>query len=98
MPLAADRLTAKLNVAVPLSPSDTDGDDTDSVGGSSSSVIVPVATSVDPPSDSVAFVGLDNVSLTVSSTSSVVSPVTVTATVLDLWPAANVNVVEVIAV
>ena len=98
MPLAADRLTAKLNVTDPLSPSVTDGDDTDSVGGSSSSVIVPVATKDDTPPDRVAFDGLDNVSLTVSSISSVVSPVTVTATVLDLCPAANVNVVEVTAV
>ena len=98
MPLAASNVTAKLNVAVAESPSVTEGDDTDIVGGSSSSVIVPVATSVDPPLDSVAFDTDDRVSLTVSLCSSTSSPVTVTATVLAVCPAVNVNVAPVTAV
>ena len=74
----------------PLSPSALDCDAMDTVGGSSSSVIVPVPV---PFPDSIdAFVGALSTTRTVSSTSSESSPVTVTSIVLLVSPAANVSV------
>ena len=60
------------------------------VGAASSSMIVPVPLA--PPSASVAFPGLLSVTMTGSSGSSVVSPVTATAMVRLVSPAANVSV------
>ena len=66
----------------------------ESVGGSSSSVIVPVPVAV----PMVAYAALLNVTTTVSSASSVVSPVTDTSKLRLVVPAANVSVPPVIAV
>ena len=57
------------------------------VGGSSSSVIVPVPVS--PESAIVALFALANLIETVSSASSRVSPVTATVIVFEVSPAAN---------
>ena len=61
-------------------------------GLESSSVIVPVASKDDSPPDKDAFDTDDNVSFTVSLTSSASSPATVTDTVLAVSPTENVNV------
>ena len=89
-PLTAFRVTAKLNVAVPLLPSVTEGDDTDITGGPSSSVMVPVAAAA--LLESTALVGLDRVSVNVSLSSSSASSATATDTVLVVSPTANVSV------
>ena len=91
-PLAASRVTVKVRSAEPLSPSVTLGASIESEGSSSSSVIVPVP--LPAVADTVAFVGLLRATTTVSSGSSVVSPVTDTVTVLLVSPAANVSVPE----
>ena len=91
-PLGASSVTAKLSVAVPVSPSATEGDDTDTVGGSSSSMIVPVTAEVGAPPANAALDTADRTSVTVSSCSSKTSPATSTATVLDVSPGVNVNV------
>ena len=63
----------------------------------SSSVMVPVASRVVPPSFSVALLAEDSRNTTVSLPSSRLSPVTVTATVLLVSPAAKVSVPAVSA-
>ena len=81
---------------VPLSPSVTLGESIDSVGASSSSVIVPVP--VPAVFDTAAFVGLLSSTTTVSFDSSSVSPVTDTSKVRLVVPAAKVSVPPAIAV
>ena len=78
----------------PLSPSVTLGESIDSVGASSSSVIVPVPVAV----EIVASVALLRVTTMVSLTSSIASPVTDTSKVWLVVPAAKVSVPPVIAV
>ena len=94
-PLAADSDTVKSRFVVPLSPSDTLASPIDTVGGSSSSVIVP--TPVAAVDDRTALTGPLSVSRTVSSASSSVSPVTDTVIVLLVSPAAKVSVVSLTA-
>ena len=84
----------KVRVAVPLSPSVMLGASMDSVGASSSSLTVPVPAA----SPRVALTGPLNVTATVSSASSVASPVTVTSRVRVVVPAAKVSVPAVSAV
>ena len=88
------RLTVKVRVAVPLSPSVTLGESMDATGVPSSSVMVPVPV----PAAMVAFAALPSVSTTVSFDSSVVSEVTETEKVLLVSPATKVRVVAVTAV
>ena len=59
--------------------------------------MVPVASRVVPPPLSVALLAEDSRSTTVSLPSSRLSPVTVTATVLLVSPAAKVSVPELIS-
>ena len=75
-------------------PSATVGESIDTVGGSSSSVIVPVPVAV----PRVAFVGPLRVTATVSLSSSVASPVKATSKVWLVSPAAKVSVPAVMAV
>ena len=88
--LAALNVTVNVRFFVPLSPSVTLGELTDSDGKASSSRIVPVPDAV----EMLAFVGPLNCTTTVWCGSSVVSPRTCTVTVLLVSPAANVNVPE----
>ena len=89
LPLPALSVTVNVNDGVaPTVPSGTLGDEIDSVGAASSSVIVPVPV----PVEMVAFVALLNATTTVSSDSSVVSPLTDTVTLRLVTPAANVSV------
>ena len=81
---------------VPLSPSVTLGESIDSVGASSSSVIVPVP--VPAVFDMAAFVGLLRDTTTVSFDSSRTSPSTDTSKVWLVVPAAKVSVPPVMAV
>ncbi len=90
MPLAADSDTVNVRSACPLSPSAALGLSIFTVGGSSSSVIVPVPVVF--AASSVALLGLLRVSFTVSSGSSVTSPFTFTVTVVLRDPAAIVAV------
>ena len=83
-----------VRAAEPLSPSVTLGESIETVGAPSSSVIVPVPVAVPV----VAFAALLNVTTTVSSASSAVSPVTDTSKLRLVVPAANVSVPPVIAV
>ena len=78
----------------PLSPSVTLGELIDSDGVLSSSVIVPVPVAV----KIVAFAALLRVTMTVSSASSSVSPVTDTSKVWLVVPTAKVSVPPVMAV
>ena len=78
----------------PAAPSTTRGASMDSVGASSSSLTVPVPAA----SPRVALTGPLNVTATVSSASSVASPVTVTAMACVVVPAAKVSVPGVSAV
>ena len=64
----------------------------------SSSVMVPVPSMVDTPLAKAAFDGLERRSTMVSFCSSSASPVTVTATVLLVWPGVKVSVSAVMAV
>ena len=96
MPLAALNVTVKFMVVEPLSPSFTLGEEIDSVGGSSSSVMAPVPTPA--VLEIAAFAALLRLTRMVSSTSSVASPVTNTAMVLLVSPAAKVKVLPVMAV
>ena len=80
--------------AVPGAPSATLGLLMDTVGASSSSVMVPVPVAV----ARVAFTGALRVTITASSASSAVSPVTVTSIVCVVVPAAKVSVPAVSAV
>ena len=66
--------------------------DTETVGVGSSSVIVPVPSSVFSPPVSLALVGEDSLTTTVSSGSSMRSPFTVTETVSLVSPGLNVIV------
>ena len=93
-PLAALNLTVNVRFVEPLSPSVTLGESIDSVGRSSSSVIVPVPLTV----EIVAFAALLRVTTTVSFDSSSVSPVTDTLKVWLVVPAVKVSVPPVIAV
>ena len=88
LPLAALSVTVNVNAADPPFPSITLGDEIDSIGAASSSVIVPVPL----PVASVAFVGLLSFTATVSSDSSLVSPVTDTMRLRLVTPAAKVSV------
>ncbi len=74
----------------PASPSTTVASLTDTVGGASSSVIVPTACW----SAMVEFVGLARLTWKVSLTSSRRSPFTSTVTVRLTWPGAKVSVVD----
>ena len=94
LPLAALSVTRNVRAAAPPSPSVTLGELIDSVGAPSSSVIVPVPV----PAEMVAFAALLNATTTVSSSSSVVSPVTNTVTLRLVTPAANVRVPAATAV
>ena len=69
-------------------PSAALGESIDTVGGSSSSVIVPVPVAV----PRVAFVGPLSVTATVSFSSSVASPVTTTSIVCVVVPGVKVSV------
>ena len=98
--LASDRVTVKLmsTVVSASSPSFTAvAFATETVGVSSSSVIVPVPSRVVAPPASLALLAEDRRRMTVSSSSSAVSPLTVTSTVFSVWPAAKVRVPEAIA-
>ena len=89
MPLAASRLTANGSVAVPPKPpSFTLGESIDTVGGSSLSVMVPVAVVRLPR---VALAGLDKAIVNVSAASSVLSSVVRTVTVLVVSPGEKLN-------
>ena len=70
---------------------------TETVGASSSSVIVPVPSSVVSPPVSLALLGEDRRRMTVSLGSSVVSPFTVTSTVFSVSPTAKLSVPPAIA-
>ena len=81
------------NVAVtvvepPFSGIEEDASDNATVGAASSSVIVPVPSAA----PSVAFVGPLSATFTVSSGSSMASPVTITETAPPVTPAAMVSV------
>ena len=88
LPLAALSVTEKLMATVPLSPSVTLAAPIEIVGAASLSVIVPMPV----PVEIVALVGLLSFTATVSSGSSIVSPLTVTAMLLVVSPAAKVKV------
>ena len=77
LPLAALRLTVKLASTVPVSPSVTVALPTETVGGESSSVIVPTPV----PSAITALTASARLTVKVSSNSSSVSPLTRTITV-----------------
>ena len=94
LPLAGLRVAVKVRFVEPLSPSVTLAAATDTVGGSSSSVIVPVPVAVEIAAPDASL----RVTRMVSSTSSVVSPVTETSKVWLVVPAAKVSVPPVIAV
>ena len=95
LPLAALSVTVNVNVGVaPDVPSVTLDDEIDNIGAPSSFVIVPMPV----PAEVVAFVGLLRLTTTVSSDSSVVSPVTDTVTARLVVPAAKVSVPAVNAV
>ena len=96
LPLAALRRTTYVSVEDPPFPSITLGDVIDTIGTASSSAIVPVPLAA--PLASLAFVGLLNVTTTVSSGSSSASPVTKTPSVRLVVPAAKVSVPPVSAV
>ena len=82
-------LSAAVTSAMPLfSEIDESSSDSVTVGGSSSSVIVPTPVTADP---SVALLGLLSVSRTVSFGSSCVSPFTFTVIVSLVSPALNVS-------
>ena len=87
---ALDSATVMARLAVPLLPSVTLASLIDMLGAVSSLTMVPVATA----RDSVAPVGLDSVTVTVSLGSTVVSPSTPTLMVWVVWPAAKVRVPE----
>ena len=90
-PLAGRNVTANVSVDVsPDAPSATLGDEIDSDGAPSSSVIVPVP--VPAVLDTVALVGLLSATSTVSSDSASSSPRTDTSIVCSVSPAANVSV------
>ena len=78
-------------LVVPVSPSTTVASAIDTVGATSSLVMVPVALA----SDRVAPEGFDKVTVTVSPGSTVVSPRTPMLIVCETWPAAKVSVPEV---
>ena len=92
--LALLRVSVNVRFVEPLSPSVTLGESMDTVGVPSSSVIVPVPVAV----ETAAFAALLSVTTTVSSASSVVSPVTDTLKVWLVAPAAKVSVPPVTAV
>ena len=77
-------------LVVPLLPSTTVASAIDTVGATSSLVMVPVATA----RDNVAPEEVDKVTVTVSAGSTVVSPRTPTLIVCDVWPAAKVSMPE----
>jgi hypothetical protein len=81
-----------VNVALtaPPLPSVTVTSLTETVGGASSSLIVPTPW----PSAMVAFDGFDRVSVNVSFASSSVSPTTSTVTVFVVCPGVNVRVLD----
>ena len=83
--------TTNRSLVVVLSPSATLGEEIDIVGGSSLSVIVPVPVMDAAPPAKDAFVGLLSDTITVSFSSSVVSPVTVTTMSSSVSPAENVT-------
>ena len=93
-PLAALKVTLNSRFADPLLPSVTLGDEIDRLGGSSSSVIVPVPVAVEMVAPEAAL----SCTCTVSPGSSRVSPCTATVTVLVVSPAANDSVPEASAV
>ena len=94
MPLAALKLTVKRKVAGAPVPSATLGLSIDTVGASSSSVMVPVPAA----SPRVALTGALKAMAMVSSASSAASPVTETSKVCVVVPAAKVSVPAVMAV
>ena len=89
-PLAALSDTVNTRSAEPLFPSVTLAEAMDTVGGSSSSVMVPVAEAV----ETVAFTGFERVTVRVSSGSSPASVVTGTEMVSVVSFAAKVSVPE----
>ena len=99
VPLASLRsASAKVRVmSVPAFPTVAPFAGLNAGAATSSSVMVPVASRVEPPPLSVALVGEDSCSTTVSLSSSTSSPVTVTETVLLVSPAAKASVPEVSA-
>ena len=86
-PLTAESVTVNVAVVVPALPSATETSSTESVGGGSSSVIVPSPGR----RRSWRSTGLESVMPNVSSTSSRTSPFTVTANVAVVDPAAIVR-------
>ncbi len=86
--LAFERVTVKLAAVVPLFPSSTETS-LIVIETGSSSVIVPTPWA----SAIVALAGLVRLTLKVSLFSFRVSPLTVTATVLVVWPGAKVSTV-----
>ena len=95
-PEAALRVTVYVSAVAPLSPSATLGELIDSVGVSSSSVIVPVP--VPAVVETAAFTGSFSRTVTVSFASFRTSPVTDTLKVWLVVPAAKVSVPPGIAV
>ena len=89
--LALAALNDTVTVTLPP-PSPTVSSPTLNSGGSSSSVIVTVAS----PSSMVALDSPLSVNLNVSSSSSVVSSLIVTETVLDMSPAANDSIPDAV--
>jgi hypothetical protein len=90
--LAVESVTVNTALTVPELPSATDdpGPATETDGPSSSSIVADAADR--PPVASAAPVGLDNVSVNVSSSSSVVSPSTATSTAWAVvWLAGKVT-------
>jgi hypothetical protein len=83
--LGALRLTLKLALTVPVFPSVTVTLPTETVGGGSSSVIVPTPV----PSAMVTLTASDRLTVKVSSISSSVSPLTRTVAVFVVWPGEN---------
>ena len=92
--LRLDSATVKVSVALPASPSVTDGLSMVSAGAAAppASVIVPAPSSVSASPLSSALTALNSRRMTVSSSSATSSPVTVTSMVWLVWPGAKVSV------
>ena len=86
LPLGADKVTVKVALTEPVSPSTTDVSAMLSAGGPSSSWMVPTPW----PSEMIALVALLRVTVKVSSGSSVVSSFTVT--VMNFWVSPGLKV------
>ena len=90
--LRLDSATVKVSVALPASPSVTDGLSMVSAGAASASVMAPVPSSVSAPPARSALTALNSRRMTVSSSSATSSPLTVTSMVWLVWFGLKVSV------